>query len=764
MKNGEWKPVYGGQLKSNWRSTGTQQIPAPHPTDTIDNPQSDDPPHATTGPEEVRTPPLDTGLKALAGIAGYYRIPADPDQLRHELAIKSDDRADRDLIRAARHLGLKAKLSSDITEKRLKSLAVPAIARQRDGKHVILVGRLPSGNYRVVDPAGRSERQIPAASLLAEIEPRVILLARRFGGQGIDPKTFSFRWFFPTIWRYRHPLGHVLLASLLVQIFALATPLIFQVIIDKVLTHKNYSSLYVLIGGLVAIAFFDMVLQYLRTYALTHTSNRIDVELGRRLFRHLLRLPVSYFESRPAGQTVARMRELETIRSFMTGQGLFATLDFLFVFVFISVLFLYSTLLACIVVATIPVFFLIAIVIGPGFRAKLERKFQANAESQQFLVESVVGMQTIKAAAVEPSMAAQWEERLAHYVGTAFSATMIGAKGQNTIQFISKLSSSAILLFGAQAVMDGSLTIGELVAFNMIAAQVAQPVLRLSQIWQDFQQVQISTARLGDILNMPTEPMPAQQLQLPPPRGQIEFRNVTFSYAIGRSPALKQVSLRIQPGEVIGIVGPSGSGKSTLAKLVQRFYVAEEGQILIDDFDISQVNPAWLRGHIGVVLQENLLFNRSIHDNIALADPSMPRAQVAALARLAGADGFISRLPQGYDTILEERGANLSGGQRQRIAIARALTTNPRILIFDEATSALDYESEQIIQSNMQQIVRNRTVLIIAHRLAAVRHCHRIISLNEGRIVEVGTHDQLLKNPGGLYARLWSLQTQRAAS
>jgi subfamily B ATP-binding cassette protein HlyB/CyaB len=344
-------------------------------------------------------------------------------------------------------------------------------------------------------------------------------------------------------------------------------------------------------------------------------------------------------------------------------------------------------------------------------------------------------------------MQVQWEERLAAYVRTAFNATMLSALGQNAIQYVNKLTTAALLLFGAKAVLDRELSVGELIAFNMIAQQVTQPILRLSQLWQDFQQVQISVERLGDILNSPPEPRPAIALTLPPPKGMIDFRNVTFRYTPNTPDVMKGVSLHVNPGEVIGIVGPSGSGKSTLTKLVQRLYMPTEGQVMLDGIDLSQVNPSWLRSNIGVVLQENLLFNRSIHDNIALANPAMPRAQVIHVARLAGADEFIAKLPHGYDTIIEERGSNLSGGQRQRIAIARALATNPPILIFDEATSALDYESERIIQNNMRHIVRNRTVLIIAHRLAAVRHCTRIIGMVDGRIVEQGTHDELVARP-----------------
>ena len=328
------------------------------------------------------------------------------------------------------------------------------------------------------------------------------------------------------------------------------------------------------------------------------------------------------------------------------------------------------------------------------------------------------------------------------------------------IQYVSKIGTALILFIGAEAVIDGSMTVGELIAFNMIAGQVVQPILRLSQLWQDFQQVQVSVARLGDILNAPPEPVPQNLLTLPPPRGAIDLRNVTMRYRPDAPDALRNINLSIRAGEVIGFVGPSGSGKSSLAKLVQRLYSPQMGQVMLDGVDVAQLDPGWLRRQIGVVLQENILFNRTIHENIALSDPAMARARVMYAAKLAGADEFISQLPQGYDTIIEERGANLSGGQRQRIAIARALATNPRILIFDEATSALDYESERIIQNNMAAIAKGRTVLIIAHRLAAVRPCARIVGLVQGEIVEVGSHQELLRREGGLYRRLWELQSQ----
>ena len=703
--------------------------------------------------------PLDAGLRALCGIAAYYRIGADPTQLQRELALGNREADEFDLIRAAQRIGMRARLVTGASPERMGKMPTPAIVRLRSGALRVFAGRGPSGLCRLVDPISHVSREVPLQELARESEGQALLVARRVGGSGVSPKMFGIRWFLPTLWRYRRPLGHVLAASLFVQIFALATPLIFQVIVDKVLTHKGYETLFVMIAGLVVIGLFDVALQYLRSYALSHTTNRIDVELGQRLFAHLLRLPMSYFETRSAGQTVARVRELETIRSFLTGQGLFSAIDLFFTFVFFGVMFAYSISLTLIVIIGLPVYILIGILVRPPLRDLVNEKFNRGAASQQFLVETVVGVGTIKAAAVEPIMRAEWEEKLAAYVKTSFLATMLGSGGQLAIQYVSKVTTAALLLFGAKAVIDGELSVGALVAFSMIASQAVQPILRLSQIWQDFQQVQISIERLGDILNAPPEPAPLMRLAPPTPRGAIEFRNVSFRYRPGRAEVLKDVSLLIQPGETIGVVGASGSGKSTLTKLVQRLYVPTEGQVFLDGADLSQVDPAWLRSHIGVVLQENILFNRTVHENIAFAEPAMSRAKVIEIARLAGADEFIDKLPEGYDTTIEERGANLSGGQRQRIAIARALATNPRILILDEATSALDYESERIIQRNMRRIVRDRTVIIVAHRLAAVRGCNRIVGMVDGRIAEVGSHEELIRRPGGLYAYLWGLQT-----
>jgi ATP-binding cassette, subfamily B, bacterial HlyB/CyaB len=464
---------------------------------------------ATIRPGVARSAePLDAGLAALALIANYYRIAADPAQLRHQLALTGRLAEAEDLVRAANLLRMKSRIIRRVDANRIGAVPYPAIIQLKDGCFAVLAVAADKGRVRLVDPLARTAKEMPLEEAEALSSGLAILVGRRLGGAGVDPTTFGFHWFWPSILRYRRPLSHVLVASLFVQLFALATPVFFQLVVDKVLVHKGMSTLVVLIVGMVTLGLFETVLQFLRSYTLSHTTNRIDVELGRRLFHHLFRLPLAYFETRPAGQTVARMRELETIRGFLTGQGLTSLLDLVFTLVFIAVMFVYSVKLTLVVLISIPVYVLIAGAIRPVLREQIKERFNRGARSQQFLVESIVGAPTLKAASVEPMMQAQWEERLAAYVRTSFDAGVTGALGQNLIQYVSKVTTALILFFGAQSVIEGSMSVGELIAFNMIASQVVQPILRLSQLWQDFQQVQVSVARLGDILNAPPEPVP----------------------------------------------------------------------------------------------------------------------------------------------------------------------------------------------------------------------------------------------------------------
>ena len=707
--------------------------------------------------------PADSGLSALALIAAVHHVACDVEQVRHELGIGERPASSGDLVRAGRLVRLKVRRLQKQAAKSLATVPLPAILEMNDGRFWIL-GRIHAdGRMRLVDGATRAVRNVTPEELAADWSGTLVLVARRFSLEQV-PGNFGIKWFIPSVLKYRRPLGSVLVASLFIQLVALATPLLFQITIDKVLVHHGFSTLVMVVVGMVLLGLFGGLLSWLRTYVLAHTASRIDVELGAKLFDHMLRLPLNYFEKRATGQTVARVRELENIRAFLTGQALLSGLDLVFALIFVAVMYAYSPFLATIALLSLPCYFIIGIMFRPLLRERVKTKFEKGALSQQFLVETIVGVQTVKAMAVEPILRSQWEDRLAAYVKSSLDAINVGNTAQNLIQFVNKVATAVVLFFGAQAVINGDLTVGALIAFNMIFGQLTSPILRLSQLWQDFQQVKISVDRVGDILNNFPEASSMAKVNLPPAKGDIRIDNLTFRYDDGGREILSNVNLHIPMGQVIGIVGPSGSGKSTLTKLIQRLYVPERGQVLIDGIDAAQVDPSWLRRQVGVVLQENLLFNKTVHENIALANPAMPRAQVIAVARLSGADEFINKLALGYDTVIEERGANLSGGQRQRLAIARALATNPRILIFDEATSALDYESERLIQENMRHIVKSRTVIVIAHRLAAVRNCDRIIAVQDGRIVEDGTHKDLIALPTSLYGRMWRIQSEGNAA
>ena len=712
-------------------------------------------------PHSTDAQPADTGTACLATVARYHGLAADSEQIRHRFAT-GDAPLDSDgLLRAGRSLGLKLRaIESDWP--RLGKTPLPAIAQHKDGHFFILAG-VKDDKVLIQDPLETRPLTLPRAIFEQAWSGRLILITRRASLKEPGGR-FGFGWFVPAIVKYRRLFAEVLVASFFLQLFALVTPLFFQVIVDKVLVHRGLTTLDVLAIGLLALSLFEVVLGGLRTYVFSHTTNRVDVLLGAKLFDHLLRLPLAYFEARRVGDSVARVRELENIRNFLTGSALTLVIDLLFTLVFFAVLYLYSPLLTALVAGAIPFYVILSAWVTPILRRRLEEKFNRGAENQAFLVESVNGIQTLKSMAVEPQMQRHWEEQLAGYVGASFRAANLGNIASQSAAFINKVTVVLILWIGATLVMRGELSVGQLIAFNMIAGRISGPILRLVQLWQDFQQAGISVRRLGDILNTPTEPgYNPGRATLPRLEGAVRLDHVSFRYSPERPQVLCDISLDIRPGEVIGIVGRFGSGKSTLTKLIQRLYVPETGRVLIDGVDLALVEPAWLRRQVGVVLQENFLFNRSVRDNIALANPGLPMEPVMAAAKLAGAHEFILELPEGYDTIVGEHGANLSGGQRQRIAIARALVSNPGILILDEATSALDYESERIVQHNMRAICQGRTVFVIAHRLSAVRHADRILVLDEGRLVEQGSHDALLQQRG-IYARLHALQAGLAVN
>ncbi len=708
-----------------------------------------------------------SGLWCLVQIARFHQIAADHEPLRHRYGDELGEIADNQLIRAAQSIHIAAKWRTFNLSK-LDTRVLPCILELESAQGIdyVILARIDTHpqtqQKRILIQAPNQPPEIIEESVLLSRAPRRLLLMRPKGVMANLKKHFDISWFIPVFLKYRYLFKDVLIASFFLQILALITPIFFQVIMDKVLVHKGFSTLDVLALGFFVVALFETALGGLRNYLFSHTTNRVDVELGAKLFDHLMALPLAYFESRQTGQTVARVRELENIRQFITGSALTLVIDLFFTFVFFGVMWWYSPTLTLVVAASIPFYVLLSVIVTPILRARLDLKFQHGAKNQSFLVEAVSNAETLKSLSVEPKLQQQWEGQLANYVHAAFRTQNLGNIASHIAQLINKLVTLGILWFGAHLVMSGQLSVGQLVAFNMLAGRISGPILKLVQLWQDFQQMRLSVARLGDILNSPREPgFNPGRSTLPQLTGHVEFKHVKFRYRPDTPLVLDDVNLTFAAGEVVGIVGSSGSGKSTLTKLIQRLYVPEAGQVLVDGVDLAMVDTAWLRQRIGVVLQENRLLNRTVRENIALANPGMSMEHVVEAAKLSGAHEFILGLPEGYDTLIEEGGSNLSGGQRQRVAIARALITQPRILILDEATSALDYESERIIQENMRAICQQRTVFIIAHRLSTVRHAHRIIVMEQGRVLEMGTHHSLVESKGR-YAQLLDMQNNTA--
>ncbi|WP_392564379.1 type I secretion system permease/ATPase [Orbus wheelerorum] len=684
-------------------------------------------------------------------IAQFYGMSVNIKSLKEQFYLDDKHEISLQFVRAVKKAGLKCRYIKHLNLN--SKISTPIIIHLEERGYIVLLAA-KKDQWLIQDPAKKQPEVIQPHK---EAKISAFLFTKRVSWETVNQE-FNIQWFLQAFMRYKKLIGEILMASFFIQILALVTPLFFQVVVDKVLAHQSLTTLDVLALGMLTIVIFDVILGGLRNYQMAHTSQRIDVMLSSLLYKHLLSLPLSYFKSRQVGITVARVYELKTVREFLTGGALTLCLDILFTVVFFIIMALYSLPLTLIVLVSLIPYILLSIFITPILRRRLDEQFQQGAKNQAFLVESISGVEQVKAMAVENHMTRRWDEQIAYFVTSCFKTQNLSNIAGQISQFVNKLTSVAILWYGASLVIEGKLTVGGLVAFNMFAGQATAPVLRLVQLWQSFQQVLISVKRLGDILNVPAEQQQKNSSILKEIKGNVNFSNITFAYRPDAAPVIRKINLSVNVGEMIGIVGRSGSGKSTLTRLLQRLYTPLEGQVFIDGIDISQTDPQWLRKQIGVVLQETQLFNGSIRDNIALAIPDASIEDVMHAATMAGAHGFISEFPLGYDTPVGENGGQLSGGQKQRIGIARALITQPKLLIFDEATSALDYESEQIIQDNMVNICHNKTVFIIAHRLSTVRLANRIIVMEKGEIVEHGSHQELLSK-AGIYRKLHDLQS-----
>ena len=691
---------------------------------------------------------MQSALRSLEIVGALNNVRIDSRAIIRDYALNSAPSFE-ELIRIAKDKGFKAKIKP-LTIKNLVSYPLPCIARDKNGVYFNILKVDTSKNEVLIFKDKNEPYTIKFEELLNILNPnpKMIVLKHKLLNDRIK---FGFGWFYARMLSYKKIVGEILIASFVIQLFGLVTPLFTQVVLDKVLVHHSLSTLNVIAVAFGAVIIFEMLLGLSRNYIFAHTTSKIDARLGAMLFDHLIKLPMIYFENRKVGNIVARVRELDSIREFIANKSVTVLLDMLFSVVFVIMMLLYSVKLTLVALGFVTIIATLYFFATPRLRARLEDKFQMGARSNSYLVESITGISTVKSLAIEGSMQRLWEDFLAKYVKSSFELSNLSNILSGIANALSKLMTLAILYLGVGLVIENKLSVGQLIAFQMFAGQFSAPIMRLVGLWNEFQQALLSVDRLGDILNTPKEQENGNAITLSEIKGSVKFDNVSFKYSPNSPTVLQNFSLEVKPNTSIGIVGRSGSGKSTLTRLLQRLYYANEGAIYIDGVDIRHMNPSWLRQNIGVVLQDSYLFSGSVKENIAYAYPSASMDLILQASKVAGADEFISMLPEGYDTLVGERGSSLSGGQKQRIAIARAILTNPRILIFDEATSALDYESEKIISNNLSAIKKNRTVFIVAHRLSTVKECNEIIVLDKGKLIERGDHESLMKQCGYYY-------------
>ena len=694
----------------------------------------------------------DHGILSLKLAAEYFDKSVSARSLLHRLGLQEGQASELDICRCAGWVGLKARIET-VELSRLATLPMPALTKV-NGLYCLLLS-CSEDQVELQHPVSNDVITMSQLQWAKISQQHVILLAEK---QLTKVSTeFGFAWFIPSIIKHIKQAKTVLLISLFIQLIALVTPLVFENVIDKVLVSRSLSSLQVLAFALMALALFEPIFSYLRAWLFSNLACKLNAELNSRLYRHLLALPMSFYNQRQTGQITARIREMDKVRQFLSGSALTMVLDFLFIFIFIAVLFAYAAKLTWLVLGSLVVYFLFWVAVGPTLRSRVNKHFECSADNSAFLNQVITGVETIKTSAIERGFVKEWQASLAHQLKAGLKARITSIWAQQGISFIQKITAAMLLWWGVKLVMSGDLTVGELVAFNMLAGQVTQPILRLAQVWQDFQHTLISLHRIGDILAEPTEAGSAGLASSPKVQGEISFKQVRFRYHSDAPEVLSNLSFDIKAGEFIGITGSSGSGKSTVTKLLQRLYNPNSGEVYVDGLDLAIADPVELRRSMSIVLQDSHLFSGTISENICQCCPEATQEQRLYAANLAGAHQFIEALPQGYDTQVGERGSNLSGGQKQRIALARALITNPKILVLDEATSALDYESEAAIISRLPEITKGRTVISIAHRLNTIKHCDRIFVVEKGQLAECGSHQQLLDEQQK-YARLWASQ------
>ncbi len=700
-------------------------------------------------------PPVDSAFQCFALSLHLLGIQVDTTILRRDYG-KAEHWNSTDILQAGQHLfSLKTKRRR-VSKRQLKRLPTPCILEGRDGEYLLLIKWQDDDQAIVQRPLHNKGEQLDAHALHDLIGGKVILLAK---GHKVEEKPFGLGWFWRELLKHRMAFSQVLLAAVMLQVFAMVTPLFSMIVMDKVFSSSGYSTLDVLFVGLLVITVFDFLIGLFRRHLLTHATTKVDVILAARVFRHLLHLPIGFFTQRQTGDTVTRVRELESIRTFITGSGLTVLIDFPFAFLLAGLMYLFSPLLTVVVLIGVALCFVVYAITSPFLKDQMQEKYKMHTDNQSYLVETVRGMDTLKALALEPQMQRRWENQVAEHSRFAYFSERLSTNVGQLGTIINKGTIAITMWLGATAVLDGQMTPGQMIAVNMLAGRVMAPSMRIAQMLQQLHQVKISVRRLREVFDTPQEVgVNSEHAMQPDIKGQIVFDKVSFRYTEQSSLVLEDIDFTAKAGEIIGIAGHSGSGKTTLLSLLLRLYSPSSGKVLLDGMNLAQLDPNWIRRHIGVVLQDNFLFNLSVRDNIAIADSNLSQARIEQAAVLAGADGFIRALPQAYDTVVGEKGVLLSVGQRQRIAIARALVMEPKLLLWDEATSALDTEAERLIQTNMREICRGKTVFLVAHRLSTLRCADRLLVMKNGRIVEQGSWNALLAKKDGVFRRSCEMQ------
>ena len=700
---------------------------------------------------------IDEFLAVLRMICRFYELPFKKDFFKKVLINQlNDSEISTNMVAAILNLiGLKSILLNPTDKDQLLRIPTPSIFL--NNKKPLIIWEIVNKKFLLGDPiSGQSYFNFKD---LGDLFKEEIILIHPERTSKSPKNKFGLRWFWPSIKKHKSSLLQVVIASFFVQLLALLNPLLIQQIIDAVISQGNFSSLNILGGLLIFLAFGQAVLSALRTYLFSDTTNRIDVSLGSSIISHLLRLPLSYFAKRSVGEVSGRVGELEKIRSFLTGTALSVFLDSIFSIIYIAVLLSYSVQLTIWALGVLPIFITLTIFISPILRDQLRKKAEANAKVNSHLVESLSGMETIKAQNMELSSEWKWEKMYSMQIKEGFRNTVTSTAASSANNFLQQLSGLLIIWVGAAMVLQGKLSLGQLIAFRIISSYVTGPLLRLASLWQNFQETSISLERLSDIVDQPEEiEITGENLPpIPPIRGDILYENINFRFNSSGQYQLLNVNLTIKKNTFIGIVGTSGSGKSTVLKLLTRLYEPDSGVIKIDGHDISKVDLYSLRNQIGVVPQDSILFDGSIQDNISLTKPEVSYEEIIKASEIACAHEFIEKFPSGYANYVGERGMGLSGGQRQRLAIARVILKKPKVLILDEATSALDVDTEKRLLKNLLEHFKETTILFISHRLSNLRNADNIFVMNEGTIVEEGNHINLVKL-NGRYATLYKQQ------